>query len=154
MNIYAKILNKMFSSVQFSCSVVSDSLRPHELQYARLPCPSPFLRICSNSSPLSRWHYPTTLPSVVPFSSCFQSFPAWGSLSMSQSLTSGGQSIGASASASVLPMNIHGWFPLGLTGLISLLSKGLQRVFSSITIQKHKFFSIQPSLWPNSHIHT
>ena len=106
------------------------TLQCHGLQHARLPCPSLLLRVCSNSCPLSKWCYLTISSSAVFFSFCPQSFPAWGSLSMSQSFTSGGQSIGASASASVLPMNIHGWFPLGLTGLISLLFKGQQEFMS------------------------
>ena len=138
----------------FSRSVVSNSLQPHGLQHARLPCPSPSPRACSNSCPLSRWCHPTISSSVVPFSSCLQSFPASGSFLMSQFFASGGQSIGASASASVLPMNIQDWIPFGLTGWISLLSKGLSRVYSNTIVQKHQFFSIQPSLWSNSHIHT
>ena len=112
------------------------------------------LRVCSDPCPLSGWCHPTISSSVVPFSSCLQSFQASGSFKISQLFTSGGQNIRASASASVLPMNIQGWFLLGLTGLISLLFKGLSRVFSSTTIQKHQFFSAQPSLWFNSHIHT
>ena len=131
---------------------MSDSLRPHEWQRARLPCPSPMPRACSNSCPSSRWCHPTISSSVVPFS-CLQSFPASGSFLMSQFFASGGQSIGASASASVLPMNIQDWFPLGWTGWTSLLSKGLSRVFSNITVQKYQFFSAQFSLWSNSHIH-
>ena len=121
-------------SVQFSCSVVSDSLRPHGLQHARLPCPSPTPRACSNSCTSSRWCYSTVSSSVVPFS-CLQSFSESGPFPMSQFFASGGQSIGASAS--VLPMNIQDWFPLGLTGWISLQSKGLSRVFSNTTVQKH-----------------
>ena len=136
----------------FSRSVVSDSLWPPGLQHTRLPCPSPSPRACSNSSPLSQWCHPTISSSVVPFSSCLQTFPTSGSFLMSQLFTSGGQSIGTSAS--VLPMNIQDWFPLGLTGLISLKSKGLLRVFSNTTVQKHRFFSTQPSLWSSSHIHT
>ena len=136
----------------FSCSVVS--LWPHGLQHARLPCSSPTPGACSNSCPLSWWCHPTILSSVIPFSSCFQSFPASGSFPMSQLFISGGQSIGASASASVLPMCIQGWFSLGLTGLISLQSKGLLRVFSNTSVQKHQFFSTQLSLWSNSYIHT
>ena len=132
---------------QFSCSVLSNSLRPHGLQHTRLPCPSPTPRAYSNSCPLSRWCHPTISSSVIPFSSCLQTFPASGSFPMSQFFKSGGLSLGASASASVLPMNIQNWFPLGLTGLI-LLSKGLPRVFSNTTVQKHQF------LWFNSHIHT
>ena len=112
------------------------------------------LGVCSNSCLLSRWCHPTISSSVAPFSSCPQSFPASGSFPMSQIFTSGDQRIGASASASVLPVNIQGWFPLGWTDWISLLSKGLWRVFSSTTVQKHQFFSIQPSSWSNSHIHT
>ena len=120
-----------FSSVQFSCSVMSYSLWPHGLQHARLPYPSPAPGACSNSCPSSRWYHPTISSSVVPFSSCLQSFPASGSFPVSQFFTSGGQSIGALASASVLPVNIQDWFPLGLTALISLLSEGLSRVFSN-----------------------
>ena len=127
-------------SVQFSCSVMSDSLWPHGLQHARLPCPSPTHRACSNSSPLSQWCHPTISSSVIPFFSRLQSFPASGSFQMSQFLISGGQSIGVSAS--VLPMNIQDWFPLGLIALISLQSKGLSRVFSNTTVQKHQFFSV------------
>ena len=139
-------------SVQFSCSVVSDSLRPRGLQHTRLPCPSPTPEACSNSCLSSQWCHPTILSSVVPFS-CLQSFPASGSFQMSQFFTSDGQSIGVSASASVLPMNIQDWLPLGLTGLISLQSKGLSRVFSNTTAQKHQFLGAQLSLWSNSHIH-
>ena len=109
---------------------MSESLRPHELQHARPPCPSPTLGACSNSCPSSQWCHPAISSSVVPFSSCLQSFPASGSFPMSQFFTSGGPSIGALASASVLPVNIQGWFPLGLTGRIFLLSKGLSRIFS------------------------
>ena len=143
-----------FSSVEFSHSVVSDFLRPHGLQHARLPCPSPTPRAYSNSCPSSRWYHLTISSSVIPFSSCPQSFPASGSFPMSQFFTSGDQSIGASASASVLPMNIQDWFPLGWTGLISLQSKGLSRVFYDITVQKQQFFGTQLSLWSNSHIIT
>ena len=121
----------------FSRSFVSIALFPHGLQHARLPCPSPTLTVCSNSCPLSHWCHPTTSSSVVPFSSCLQSFPASGSFLTSQVFASGGWSIGASAS--VFPMNIQDWFPLGLTGLISLQSKELSRV-SSNTVQKHQFF--------------
>ena len=137
----------------FSGSIMSDSLRPHGLQHARLPCPSPSPRSCSNSCPSSQWCHPTNSSSVVPFSSCPQSFPALGSFPMNQLFTWGGQSIRASASASVLPMNTQDW-SLGWTGLISLQSKGLSRVFSNTTVQKHQFFNVQPSLWSNSHIHT
>ena len=138
----------------FNCSVVSDSLQPHGLQHTRLPCPSPSPSVYPNSCPLSWWCHPTTSSSIAPFSSCPQSFPASGSFPMSWLYTSGGQSIGASASTSVLPMNMQGWFPLGLTGFISLLSKGLSRVFSSTTVWKHQFFGAQPSLQSNSHTHT
>ena len=134
-----------------SVAVVSDSLRPHELQHARLPGPSPSPRVCSNACPLSQWCHPTISTFASPFSFP-QSFPASGSFPMSWLFASGGQSI--EASASVLPMNIQGWFILGLTSLISLLSKGLSRVFSSSTVQKHQFFNAQPSLWSNSHICT
>ena len=147
-------LSDGFSSVQFSCSVVSDSLRPHEPQHTRFPCPSPTPRVYPNSCPLSWWCHPTISSSVVPFSPCLQSFPASGSFQMSQLFSSAGQSIGVSASASVLPMNIHVWFPLRWTGWISLQSKGHSRVFFNTTVQKHQFFSTQLSLSSNSHIHT
>ena len=137
-----------FSYFQFSCSVVSNSLQLHGLQHPRLPCPSPIPRICSNSCPSSWWCHPIISSSVIPFSSCLQSFPASESFLMSQFFASGGQSI--EASASVLPMNIQEWFPLGLTGLISQF-KGLSRVFSSTTVEKHQFFSAQLSLWSNSY---
>ena len=140
------------SSVQFSCSVVSDALQLHGLQHARLSCPSSTPGACSNSCPLSRWCHPAISSSVAPFSSCLQSFPASGSFPMSLFFTSGDQSI--EASTSVLPMSIQDWFPLGLTDLISLQSKGLSRVFSNTTVQKHQFFGAQLSLWSNSHIHT
>ena len=133
---------------------MSDSLQPQGLQHSRLPCPSPTPGVCANSCPLNWWWHPTISSSVVPLSSCLQSFPALGSFLMSQLFASCGQNIGVSASTSVLPMNIQGWFPLGLTGLISMQSKGLSRVFSNTTVQKHQFFSTQPSLWSNSHIHT
>ena len=136
------------------CSDVSRSLQPHWLQHARLPCPSLSPGVCSNSCLLSQWCHPTISSSVSPFFSCLKSFPVTGSFPIRWLFTSGDQSIGASASASVLPMNIQGWFPLVLTGLISLLSKGLSRVFSSMTIGKHQFFSTQPSLWSNSDIRT
>ena len=135
-------------------SVMSDSLPPHGLQHARLPCSSLFPGVCSNSCPLNRWCHPRTSSSVALFSSCPQSFPASGSFPMSRVFASGGHSTGVSASASVLPMNIQGWFPLGLTGLISSLSKRLSRVFSNTTVQKHQSFDTQPYLWSNSHIHT
>jgi len=130
----------------FSCLVVSNSLRPHGLLHARLPCPSPTPGTYSNSCPSSRWCHPTISPSVIPFSSCLQSFPASESFPGSQYFTSDGLSIGVSASASVPPMNIQDWFPLGLTSLISLQSKGLSRVFSNTTVQNHQFFSAQLSL--------
>ena len=144
----------IFNSVQFSCSVMSDSLQPNGLQHTRPPCPSPSPGVYSNSSPSSRWCHPTISSSVIPFSSHLQSFPASGSLKMCQFFTSGGQSIGVSASASVLPMNTQDWSPLGWTGWISQQCKGLSRVFCNTTVQKHQFFSTQPSLWPNTHIHT
>ena len=133
------------------------SLSPVQLyarQHIELPCPSPTPGACSNLRTSSQWCHPTTSSSVIPFSSCPQSFPASGAFPMSQFFTSGGQNIEASASASVLPMKIQDWFPLGLTGLISLLSKGLSRVFSNITVQKHQFFGTQLSIWSISHIHT
>ena len=139
-----------FSSVAQSCQ----TLRPNRLQYTRLPCPSPTPRACSDSCPLSPWCLPTMSSSVVPFSSCPQSFPASRSFPMSRFSSSGGQSIGASASASVLPMNIQDWFPSGLTGWIPLQSKGLSRVFSNTTVQRHQFFNTQLFLWSNSHIYT
>ena len=141
-------------SVHFSHSVMPDSLQPHEPQYARPPCPSPAPRVHSNSCPLSQWCHPIISSSATPFSSCPQSCPASGSFQMSQFFTSGGQIIGVSASASVLPMNIQDWFPLGWIGWIILQSKGLSRVFSNTTVQKHQFFSAQPSSQSNSHIHT
>ena len=133
-----------------SHSAISNSLQPHRLQHARPPCPSPYPGACSNSCPSSRWCHPTISSSVVPFF-CFQSLSAWESFLMSQLFASGSQSIRASASASVLPVNVQDWFPLELTGLISLKSKGLSRVFSNTTVQKHQFFGAQPSLWSNSH---
>ena len=144
----------MLLLLSFSCSVVSDSLQPHRLQHAKHPCPSPTPGACSNSCPSSQWFHPTISSSVTPFSSCLRSFPAPRSFPMSWLFLSGGQSTGASASASVLPMNIQDWFPLGWTGLFSLLSKGLSRVFSNTTVQKHQFFSAQPSLWSSFHICT
>ena len=138
----------------FSHSVVSDSLWLHGLRCPKLPCPSLSPRVCSNSSPLCPWCSLTISLLVTPSSSCPQSFPASGSFPMSQFFAPDGQSIGVSASASVLPMNIQDWFPLWLTGLIFLQSKGLSRVFSITTIQKHQFFGAQPSLWSSSHIHT
>ena len=144
----------MYGSVQFSWSVVSNSLWPRELQHARPPCPSPIPGVYSNSCPSSRWCHPAISSSFIPSSSCLQSFPASGSFPMSQYFTSGDQSIGASASASVLPMNIQDWVPLGWTGWISFKSKRLSRVFSNTTVQKHQFFSTQLSLWSNSYIYT
>ena len=140
------------SSVQFNCSVVSDSLRPHESQHARPPCPSQTPRVYSNSCPSSQWCHPAISSSVVP--SCLQSLPASGSFPMSQLFTWGGQSIGVSASASVLPINTQDLSPSGWTGWISLQSKGLSRVFSNTTVQKHQLFSAQLSSQSNSHIHT
>ena len=134
------------SSVQFSHSVVSDSLRPHGLQHARLPCPSPTPGACSNSCPTTQWCHPTISSSVAPFSSCPQSFPSSGSFQMSQFFASGGQSIEVSASTSVLPMNTQDWTPLGWTGWISLQSQGLSRVFFNTIVQKQQFFGAQLSL--------
>ena len=131
---------------------MSNSLRPHELWHTRLPCPSLSPRVCSNLHPISWWCHPTISSSIVPFSFP-QSFPESRSFPVSWLFKSGGQRIGASVSASVLPMNIQGWFPLGLTGLTALLSKGLSWVFSSTIIWKHQFFSTQSSLWSNSHIY-
>ena len=140
-----------FSSVQFSRSVVSDSLRPHESQHARPPCPSPSPGIHSNSCPSSQWCHPAISSSVVPLSSCPQSLPASESFPMSQLFT---WSTGVSALASFLPKNIQGWSPLEWTGWISLQSKGLSRVFSNTTVQKHQFFDTQLSSQSNSRIHT
>ena len=139
---------------QFSRPVMSDSLRPHGLQHARPSCPSLTPGVYPNSCPLNQWCHPTISSSVVPFSSCPQSFPASGSFQMSQFFPSVGQSIEVSASTAVLPMNTQGWSPLGWTGWISWQSKGLSRVFSNTTVQKHPFFSAQLSLQSNSHIHT
>ena len=133
---------------------MSNSLQPHGLQHTKLPCPSPTPGACSNSCPSSRWYHPSISSSVIPFSSCLQSCPASGFFPISQFFASGGQRIGVSASASVLPMNIQDWFPLGQTSWISLQSKGLSRVFSNTTVQKHQSFGVQLSLWSNSHIHT
>ena len=147
MNGFGRIeMDRRFSSVQFSCSVVSNSLRPHEVQHTRSPCPFPAPGVYSNSCPLSWWCHPTISSSQPSLSSCLQSFPASGTFLMSQFFASGSQSIEASALASVLPMNIQVWFPLGWTGWISLQSKGLSRVFSNTTVQKHQFFSTQLSL--------
>ena len=136
----------LFSSVQFSSSFMSNTLQPHRLQHVRVLCPSPFPGAYSNSCPLSQWCHPTMSSSVIPFSSCLKSFPASESFQMSHFFTSGGQSIGVSASASILPMNTQDWSPLGWTGWISLQSKGLSRVFSNTTVQKHQFFGAQLSL--------
>ena len=141
------------SSVQISRSAVSDSLRPHELQHAGPPCPSPTPGVHPNSCPSSRWCHPAISSSVIPFSSCPQSFPA-SVFSNSQLFAWGGQSIRVSASTSVLPMTTQDWSPLGWTGWISFQSKGLSRVFSNTTVQKHQFFGAQPSSQSNSHIHT
>ena len=144
-------LGKQSIQFQFSCSVVSSSLWSHGVQHARLPCSSLTPGVCSNSCPLTRWCHLTISSSVVPFSSCLQSFPASGPFPMSHFFASGGQSVGASVS--VLPMCIQDWFPLVLTGLI-LRFKGLSGVFSNTIFQKHQFCSTQLSLWSNSHIHT
>ena len=149
---YHSTLSLWVWQLLFCRSVVSDSLWPHGLKHDRLPCPSPTPRACSNSCPLSQWCHPTISSSVIPFSSCPQSFPASGSFPISQVFVSDRQSIGVSASPSVLPMNIQGWFPLGWTGWISLQSKGLSRVFSNTSVQKHQFLDTEPSLWSNSHI--
>ena len=146
--------NHQIRSDQISRSVVSDSLRPHELQHARPPCPSPTPRVYTNSCPSCRWCHITISSSVIPVFSHLQCFAATGSFQMSQLFASGGQSIGVSASTSVLPMSIQDWFPLGWMGWISLQAKELSRVFSNTTVQKHQFFSTQLSFWSNSHIHT
>ena len=138
----------------FSHYVTFSSLRPHGLQHTRLLCPSLSPYVCSNSHPLSQWCHPTTSSSVIPFSSCLQSFPASGSFPMSRLFTYVAKILEYSASASVFSMNVHGWYPLGLTDLISLQSKGLSRVFSNTRAQKHRFFGVQTSLWLNFHIHT
>ena len=129
-------------SVQFNFSVMSNALRPHQLKHARPSCPSPTPGVYSNSCPLSQWCHPTISPSVLPFSSHLQSFPASRSFPTSQFFASSGQSIEVSASASVLPMNVQDWLPLGCIGCICLLSKGLSRVFPITTVQKHQFFFI------------
>ena len=149
-----EIINTGLTSIQFSHSVMSNSLQSHESQHARPPCPSQTPGVHSNSCPLSRWCHPAISSSVIPFSYCSQSLPASGSFPMSLLFTWGGQSIGDSASASVLPMNTQDWSPLGWTGWISLQSKGLSRVFSNTTVQKHQFFGAQFSSQSNSHIHT
>ena len=144
----------VMSSVQFSLSVMSDSLWPHESQHSRSPCPSPTPGVYSNSCPSSWWCHLAISSSVVPFSSCLQSLPASGSFPMSQLFAWGGQSIGVSASASVPPINTQDWSPLGWTGWLSLQSKGLSRVFPNTTVQNHQFFGSQLSSQSNSHIHT
>ena len=143
----------LVSIVQLSCSVMSNSLQPHELQHARPPCPSPTPGVHPNPCPLSQWCHPTISSSIIPFSSCPQFFPASGSFQMSQLFVSGGQSIVVPASTSFLPMNTQDW-SLEWTGWISLQSKGLSRVFSNTTVQKHQFFVTQLSSQSNSHIHT
>ena len=143
-----------YASVQFSRSVMSDSLRPHELQHARLPCPSPTPRVYSNSCPSSRWCHPAISSSVVPFSSCPQSIPTSGTFPMSQLLAWGGQSTGVSALTSFLPKKSQGWSPSEWTGWTSLQSKGLSRVFSNTTVQRHQFFSAQLSSQSNSHTYS
>ena len=150
---FMKIFVYFFCVLLFICQVLSDSLWPHGLQNSRLPCPFPSPRVCPSSCQLYWWCHPTISPFVVPFS-CPQSSPASRSFPVSQLFTSRGQSIRASASAAVLPMSVQGWLPLGFTGLISLLSKELSRVFSSTTVRKHQFFGTQPSLWSSSHIRT
>ena len=142
------------SSVQFSRSVVSNSLQPHELKHARPPCPSPTPGVHPNPCPSSWWCHPTISSSVVPFFSCLQYFPASGTFPRSQLFASGGQSIRVSALSSVLPKNTQDWSPLGWTGWISLQSEELSRVFSNTTVQKHQFFGTQLSSQSNSHIHT
>ena len=150
------IFTKIIYSFGCCCSVAQlhPTLQPHRLHQARFLCPSPSPEACSNLRPLSRWCHPTISSSVITYSCCLQSFSASGSFPRSQFFASGGQSIGLSVSASVLPMNIQGWFPLGLTGLISLQPKGLSRISSNITVQKHQFFDAQLPLWSNSYIHT
>ena len=151
------ILSKLvyqFSSVHFSGSVVYDYLRPHELQHTRPPCPSPTPGVHSNSRPSSPWCHPAISSSVIPFSSCSQSLPVSESIPMSQLFAWSGQNIGVSALASFLPKNTQDWSPLEWAGWISLQSKGLSRVFSNTTVQKHQFFGAQPSSQSNSHIHT
>ena len=147
-------INICISSVQFSRSVMSNSLWPHESQHARPPCPSQAPGVCSYSCPSSRWYHTVISSSVMRFSSCPQSLPASGSFPMSQLFAWDGQSIGVSASASVLTMNTQDWSPSGWTGWISLQSKGVSKVFSNTTAQKHQFFGTQLSSPSNSHIHT
>ena len=150
---FSVIRQQKSATVQFSNSVVSISLQPHRLQHSRPPCPSPTPEVHTNSCPSSWWCYPAISSSVVPFS-CPQSLPASESFPMSQLFPWGGQTTGLSALASVLPMITQAWSPLGWTGWISLQSKGLSRVFSNISVQKHQFFGIEPPLWSSSHIHT
>ena len=147
-------LNNLKNSVQFSHSVVSDSLWPHESQHSKPPCPSPSPRVHSDSCPSNQWCHPAISSSVVPFSSCPQSLPASESFPMSQVFAWGGQSTGVSALVSFLPKKSQGWSPSEWTGWISLQSKGLSRVFSNTILQKHQFFGAQPSSQSNSHIHT
>ena len=153
-NSCSKDLTNQIRSHQFSRSVVYDSLQPHESQHARPPCPSPTPRVHSNSRPSSQWCHPAISSSVVPSTSCPQSLPASGSFPVSQLFAWGGQSTGVSALASFLPKNTQGWSPLEWIGWISLQSKGLSRVFSNTTVQKHQFFGAQPSSQSNSHILT
>ena len=145
---------RSISSVQLICSVVSNSLWPHESQHSRPPCPSPSPGVHSDSCPSNQWCHPPISSSLIPFFSCPQSLPASDSFPMSQLFTWGGQSTGVSALASFLPKKSQGWSPSEWTGWISLQSKGLSRVFSNTTVQKHQFFGAQPSSWSNSHIHT
>ena len=152
--VHGKVLNIIGHSVQFSCSVMSNSLQPCGLQHASPLCPSPTPRVYPNSCPLSLWRHPTISSSVIPFSTCPQSFSGSASFQMSQLFASGGQNIGVSASTSVLAMNTQDWSPLGWTDWISLQSKGLSRVFYNATVQKHQFFGAQLSSQSNSHIHT
>ena len=147
-------MEEISSSVQFNCSVMSDSLRPDESQHARPPCPSPSPGVHSDSRPSSPWCHPAISSSVVPFSSCPQSLPASESFPISQHFVWGNQSTGASALPSFLPKKSQGWSPSEWTGWISLQSKGLSRVFSNTTVQKHQFFGVQLSSQSNSHIHT
>ena len=156
-NYWLGVKNKSWSQIrsdQISRSVMSNSLGPHESQHARPPCPSPSLGVHSDSRPSSQWCHPAISSSVIPFSSCPQSLPASGSFPMNQLFAWGGQSTGVSALASFLPKKSQGWSPSEWTGWISLQSKGLSRVFSNTTVQKHQFFSAQPSSQSNSHIHT
>ena len=143
---FQKFQTNILCSVQFICSEVSDSLRPHELKHARPLWPSPIPRVYPNSCPLSQWCHPTISSSVSPFFPCLQPLPASGSFPMNQFFTSGGQSIGVSASVSILQMNPQDWFPLGWTGWFSLQSRGFSRVFSNTTVQKHQFFGARFSL--------